>query len=142
MGSPRRIGFSLLIDPSAPQALYAGTASGVWRSDNGGGNWIPANAGIPSLAVATFALDRANATLYAGTVAGVFATTDGGASWTAVNEGLASFTINALVFDVTGTLYAATNGAGVFRFVPASPDRQFVERPALKPPPRAVKPRP
>ena len=141
-GLPAGSVFALAIDASAPRTLYAGTASGPYRSTDGGGSWSAANSGVSSATVVAFAFDRGNSVLYAGTGAGVFSTTNGGASWTPVNAGLGNLTINALVSDSNGTLYAATDGAGVFRLVPPSPAREPVQGSRPHPPPRSVTPRP
>ncbi len=41
----------LVIDPTDPQTLYAGTDIGVFRSINGGANWEPFSEGLPRVAV-------------------------------------------------------------------------------------------
>src|SRR6185295_3393452 len=88
--------YCLVPDPSRPATIYAGTAQGVFKSDDGGASWRAANSGMPAERVQTIAIDpTATETLYAGTLTpngvesvGIFKSTDGGASWTAVNEGL------------------------------------------------------
>ena len=77
----------LAIDPATPTTLYAGTASGVFKSTDGGGSWRAVNAGLTALHVRALALDPATpTTLYAGTYGGgVCKSTDGGGSWRAVN---------------------------------------------------------
>ncbi len=42
---------SMAIDPANPQTVYAGTDIGVFKSTNGGTNWIPFNNGLPRVAV-------------------------------------------------------------------------------------------
>jgi hypothetical protein len=88
--------YCLVPDPSRPATLYAGTAQGVFKSDDGGESWRAASAGLPAARVQTIAIDpSATSTLYAGTLTpdgvesvGIFKSTDGAASWTAINEGL------------------------------------------------------
>ena len=49
--------YCLVPDPSHPSTLYAGTAEGVFRSDDGGASWRAASAGLPSARVQTIAID-------------------------------------------------------------------------------------
>lgn len=42
---------ALVIDPSSPTKLYAGTDIGIYVSTDGGGSWIPYNTGLPRVAV-------------------------------------------------------------------------------------------
>ncbi|MBK9423930.1 MAG: hypothetical protein IPN54_07360 [Bacteroidetes bacterium] len=44
--------------------IFAGTIDGVYKSDNNGLNWIPANSGISGISIISFATDGAD--LYAG----------------------------------------------------------------------------
>src|SRR5262245_2495497 len=64
----------LAIDPLAPANIYAGTNNGgVFKTANGGVNWIPFSTGLTSLNVHALAIDPATpAGIYAGTDAGVF----------------------------------------------------------------------
>ena len=65
---------ALAVDPITPTTLYAGMASGVFKSINGGSSWRVLN---PSLtrAISALAIDPTpHITLYAGTAgSGVFA---------------------------------------------------------------------
>ena len=62
---------------------HAGTASGVYRSADGGGSWAPASSGLTNQFITALAIDPSNpAVLYAGTDGGLFKTTSGGSSWT------------------------------------------------------------
>jgi len=93
--------------PSRPAVVYAGTgafvssgffsdflpAKGVFRSNDGGSTWAPANDPLSGDAhVAALAVDLSNPLVaYAATTnLGLLKTTDGGLSWTASNEGLPS----------------------------------------------------
>jgi hypothetical protein len=42
---------ALVIDPSSPTKLYAGTDIGIYVSVDGGGTWVPYNTGLPRVAV-------------------------------------------------------------------------------------------
>jgi hypothetical protein len=140
---------ALVIDPTTPTTLYAGTmttfngrilSSGVFKSTNGGGNWSAANTGLPANTyVSALAIDSTTpTTLYAGTfyagtlyvgtglyiggTGGVFKSTDGGGSWSAANSGLTSTPVAVLVVDPNSVPYAGTYSGGVFAFqVTAAP---------------------
>jgi photosystem II stability/assembly factor-like uncharacterized protein len=130
---------ALAIDPQTPSMVYAGTreskiddngdpvpcgcssASGIFKSLDGGMNWMDTQAGIGCLS--TIVIDPQNpSTVYAGSWyhGGVYKSTDGGMSWSAVNSGLPSgpsgVHVDALAVDPKnpGTLYAATDG-GLFK---------------------------
>ena len=91
--SPCGVG-ALVLDPTTPTTLYAGSSSGgVFKTTDGGGSWRPMNTGLPcgpsACSVGPLALDPTTpTTLYAGTQNGVFKTTDGGGSWRPMNTGL------------------------------------------------------
>ena len=137
---------TLVIDPTKPTTLYAGTggpnieippdspihiSGGVFKSTDGGASW--GSTGLEGPAVAVLAIDLANpSTLYAGTEStytpqgfrGMFKSTDSGASWLPINNGLAGLfdirsRITALVIDPqdSNILYAGTSGRGVFRSI-------------------------
>ena len=134
---------ALVIDPTKPTTLYAGTggssfefplsrSGGVFKSTDGGASWN--SAGLGDTAVTVLAIDPANSsTLYAGTgndysapqgFRGMFKSTDGGASWLPINNGLAGLfdtrsSITAVVIDPRNSniLYTGTSGGGVFRSV-------------------------
>ena len=113
---------------AAPITIYAGTGAGVFKSTDGGMNWV--SSGLTSFGVAALAIDPTNpSTLYAGTGSGggVFKSTDGGESWIPVNDGLelSSFPshgvsgVSDIVIDPINpfTLYAGTSsfGDGIFK---------------------------
>src|SRR5262249_47536203 len=61
--------YCLVPDPSHPATLYACTLHGVYRSDDGGGNWRFAWEGAPDVRVQAIAVDPSGSgTVYAGTV--------------------------------------------------------------------------
>ena len=103
-------GARVVIDPLAPETLYAG-ALGVLKSTDGGTTWR--SAGLTRTPVSALASrPREPATLYAGTDAGLFKSTDAGASWQAL---LADVRVEALAIDPQRrqTVYAGTD-RGVF----------------------------
>jgi photosystem II stability/assembly factor-like uncharacterized protein len=124
--------YCVVADPSQPSTLYAGTAQGVFKSDDGGANWGIASAGIPAARVQTLAIDpTSTSTLYAGTLTprgapsiGVFKSTDGAASWVPINDGLidpltgiSPLDVEALTLDPrdSNTLLAGTVSSDIFK---------------------------
>ncbi|HEV8672533.1 MAG TPA: hypothetical protein VGX21_00690, partial [Methylomirabilota bacterium] len=59
---------ALVIDPTTPSTLYAGTrGGGAFKSTNGGGSWSAVNAGLTDLRVAALAFDPVTpGTVYVG----------------------------------------------------------------------------
>lgn len=102
--------------PAAPSSLYAaGPGAGVLRSDDRGKTWRTISAGLPSQAVAAFAVHSFRPdTIYAWIEGqGVFRTEDGGTRWEKMDDGppapvvaLAHSTLEGSMN--TGWLYAAT----------------------------------
>ena len=111
---------ALAIDPQTPATLYAGTDSGVFKSDDSGGTWVAANSGLPTRSVRAIAIDpQTPSTLYAGTGgAGVFKSTDGGATWTSINnQRLTNAFVLALAVDpqLPATMYVGSAGAQILK---------------------------
>lgn len=120
-----------IIHPTQPDTMYAaGVAGGVWKTTDGGANWIPISDLMANIAVCSLAMPSGNPNvIYAGTGEsfagaigvrgnGIFKTTDGGATWTQLtataNNSLFYF-VNKLVVSPDGQrVYAATSN-GVFR---------------------------
>jgi hypothetical protein len=63
---------TLILDPTHPTTLYAGTADGVLQSTDSGTNWTSINSGLPAVSVQVLAIDPISSTLHAGTNSGVF----------------------------------------------------------------------
>jgi uncharacterized protein (TIGR03437 family) len=85
---------ALAVDPRGTQVVWAGAADGgVWKTTNGGGNWMPMTDNQPTLSTGALALDPAHPdTVYVGTGEanlsvdsygglGILKSTDGGATW-------------------------------------------------------------
>ncbi len=47
---------AMVLDPTAPGTIYAGTDLGVYRTTDGGTSWVPFNTGLPRVAVFDLAL--------------------------------------------------------------------------------------
>jgi len=88
---------ALVVDPRSATTVYAGTAEGgVWKTVDGGSNWLPLTDSQQSLG--SLALDPSNPdTIYAGTGeanfvtdayfgSGVLKSTDGGITWTVLGQ--------------------------------------------------------
>jgi photosystem II stability/assembly factor-like uncharacterized protein len=126
--------YCLVPDPSHPSTLYAGTAAGVFKSNDGGASWQAASSGMPLFRVQTIAIDPTTpSTLYAGTLTpdgvdsvGIFKSTDGAASWIAINEGLIDPLTGVSPLDVwslaidpknPGTILAGSRFSEIFKSV-------------------------
>ena len=82
---------AIAVDPRNGDVVYAGTATGgVWKTTDGGQNWLPLTDDQPSLNVGALALDPGNPdTIYVGTGeansgfygAGILKSTNGGRTW-------------------------------------------------------------
>jgi photosystem II stability/assembly factor-like uncharacterized protein len=57
--------WALAIDPRQRQTVYAGTESGLFRSNDGGGSWSRFSRGLPPDGIETLAVDPAGGILYA-----------------------------------------------------------------------------
>jgi uncharacterized repeat protein (TIGR01451 family) len=95
-GSSGRV-TALAVDPRNSSVVYAGTANGgIWKTTNGGLNWMPLTDRQPSLSIGSITLDPTNAdTVYVGTGeenfngdgyggAGILKSTDSGAHWSQI----------------------------------------------------------
>ena len=113
---------ALLIDPGAPNTMYAaGVAGGVWKTTNGGAAWTPLDDFMANLAVNAMAMDPGNSgVLYAGTGegffngdavrgAGIFKTTNGGTTWAVLAN-----TVNANFHYVNDVIVSSNNSQRVY----------------------------
>ena len=102
--------------PSNPQIAYLGTAgSGVYRSTNGGMDWLPAELGGQS--ILSLAVDRADPHLiYAATeISGsVKVSIDGGSSWNNIYLPVNFYSLAASLTE-SGVFYAGTN-QGIYKY--------------------------
>ena len=108
----------LVVHPTQPLTLYAGTGIGVFRSTNGGKTWAPINNGLNARFVMALVIDPLTpTTLYVATLgdlgsgtSGVYKSTDGGNSWNRRVNGMAFTNLRTLAIDpvTPTTLYAST----------------------------------
>jgi photosystem II stability/assembly factor-like uncharacterized protein len=107
----------LEVDPLYPSRVYASFEDrGVYRTTNGGSEWVPANRQLAATVVnALAAHPTRSAILYAGTRGGVAKTTDGGRNWYA--RGLDGRRVLSLAIHPSKpqTLFAAAWSGGLFR---------------------------
>jgi|DewCreStandDraft_5_1066085.scaffolds.fasta_scaffold00240_69 photosystem II stability/assembly factor-like uncharacterized protein len=92
---------SIILDPHDPRRMWVcAQVAGVFRTDDGGGHWVPCNTGLPEPAawdlgpaagycVHKVALDPVDPRrLYLQHRDGVFASVDGGETWQRIDQGL------------------------------------------------------
>jgi photosystem II stability/assembly factor-like uncharacterized protein len=98
--------------------LYC-TAGGVYKSTDGGLNWVSAQGNLPTRSVGAIAAHPVNAgVLYLSTSdQGLFKTTDGCQTWTPSGAGLPAYYIRCIVISPSSpeTIYVATAGDGVYK---------------------------
>lgn len=103
---------AVAVDPRNSRIVYVGTAAnGVFRSDDGGENWLVKNNGLDDAgkAVNSLVIDSQNpSNLYLGTNGKVYRSTDGGTSWAPTSLTLVG-PVQALAISSTSPniLYAA-----------------------------------
>lgn len=121
---------AIVVDPLNPQTIYLGAAQGgVWKTTDGGKNWVAKTDNEISLAIGALAVDPSNhLVLYAGTGEGNFSgdsyygngvlkTTDGGNSWATLATPTFTGTRFSRIAVTPGTttrLFGAT-GRGLYR---------------------------
>jgi uncharacterized repeat protein (TIGR01451 family) len=122
---------ALIIDPGTPNTMYAaGVAGGVWKTTDGGANWVALDDFMANIAVTCLVFEPGNSSIiYAGTGegffnadavrgAGIFKSTDAGATWTrlaSTNTVDFQFVNDIVVSNVNAQhVYAATR-SGVWR---------------------------
>jgi photosystem II stability/assembly factor-like uncharacterized protein len=92
--------------------LYAGTASGVFRSTNNGGQWSQATQGIPDSVIRR--VTAHNGTAYAGTFNSLYRSTDSGQNWTVSATGLPQY-FQPEAFAVVDSFVFVATFSGVYR---------------------------
>ena len=93
--------------------LYAGTSTGLFKSEDGGFQWVALDIGTP---VSVAAITHTGNRLFIGTSGqGIFCSSDNGSSWQAFSSGLSTY-YRFCGYCITGfhsvgnTLFSATGG--------------------------------
>ncbi len=102
---------ALAVDPVTAARIYAGTATGIFRSEDGGLSWDKrTDYGAVSLKVNPLKPGE----VYAGGSAGLYVSYDSGDTWASMNAGLLISQISSLDLNPeAGIIYAGTLGGGV-----------------------------
>jgi photosystem II stability/assembly factor-like uncharacterized protein len=104
--------YSLAVDPTNSDTVYAGTSSrGLYKSTDGGASWsgpfIDSTADVYSLAVDP----KQPSTLYASaTNRGLLKSTDGGVTWNGINTGIRFLLLNAIAINPANTNIVYVSG--------------------------------
>ncbi len=110
----------LFVNPGSLNRIWAtSTSTGggrVFRSDDGGVNWIDRTAGLPALPINAVEVDPANANrIWVAADLGVFQSLDAGATWGAFSLGLPNVLIGDLLFHPHArVLRAGTRNRGAW----------------------------
>jgi len=113
--------YALAVAQSSPSTIFAGAdddnAGDVFKSTDGGSNWVPVSAGLTDARVHAIAVDPSTAsTVYLGMrSAGVFKSTDGGASWSPTSLKVGFVTALAVDPLTPATVYAGTDSSGFYK---------------------------
>jgi len=115
----------LAIDPVDPSTLYVGTqflpfmsygSGALFKSTDGGANWIVMNKGLSARDIATIAFDPSvSSTVYTVADGEVYRSVDGGNNWVVGNNGLENLVASPLAIDpvTTTTLYVGGYSYGI-----------------------------
>ncbi|MFY9269108.1 MAG: hypothetical protein WAO55_05085 [Candidatus Manganitrophaceae bacterium] len=106
--------------PGTPPVLYAGTRGGVYRSADGGANWVSNNTGLSEPAILSLVMARSTGILYAGTPRGLYkGIADGSAPWVVIGDGATTGSITSIAIDPVDSqmVYAASATAGIFKSI-------------------------
>ncbi len=114
-GLPEEPVYTIALVPGQEGRLYAGTLSGVWGTEDGGGTWRRLTAALPEAQKVTSLLVDSNrpGTVIAGTWRRAYRSEDGGKTWAGVFEGMV---LDSEVFSLTpvagkaGEIWATTCG--------------------------------
>lgn len=109
---------SLAIDPAAPSTLFAGTNTGLYRSQDSGQTWTRLPGFQSQVNDVVTAPTKPTAVYVVVDGFGVKRSTDGGETWVTIRSGLAGANIFELAIDPQDPrrLYAGTTTRGVFGY--------------------------
>jgi len=109
---------SILVDPFAPDTVYAATLSGLYKTTDAAKSWTRIGESLADQMIVAMVLDRARkGVLYLAGRDGVHRSDDGGVTWKTVNDGLLTTNVRSLAQSETDAklFYAGTNGSGLYR---------------------------
>ncbi|MAN23363.1 MAG: hypothetical protein CME10_03775, partial [Gemmatimonadetes bacterium] len=96
--------------------LYAGSAHGLYRSDNGGRNWQLRGGSLVDRGVLSLAINPEKPKIvYAGTRSGLWVSEDAGTNWNSVGDFFTG--VLSLSTSMNSRVFAGTFGQGVFRSI-------------------------
>lgn len=99
---------AVAIDPLNAQNLFALASFNLFRSTNGGTNFVNASSGLTAFYTQAIAADLRNGAVYAAGPAGIFKSTDRGETWSSAGPLATYFAVDP--FNSL-TLYAISSGA-------------------------------
>ncbi len=104
---------AIVIDPTSPNKVYAGTSSGIYRSNDSGLNWTKNNGWAYSYELA---INPQNTNIiYSGYYDGIYKSIDGGKNWTYHRNGLNGTCYSLLVDHTAGENIFYGSVIGVFK---------------------------
>jgi len=110
----------IVFDDQDPDTIYISTYSSIFKSTNGGNDWVRKSDGLPEAWLNSLSFGPAGSKeLYAAGEAGVFLTQDGGEHWKSFgNEGPGPFAIWTILTDPTNPKHhLAGTDRGVFSYL-------------------------
>lgn len=124
--------FALSPDFSSSKTILCGTENGVYRSPDGGAQWV--SVGLQDKTVLSVVVSpqfQVDGVAFAGTYGyGLAKSTDGGYSWDFSNEGLSGIVIEGIAvspdYAVDKTVFAATKSRGIFKSLDGGDNWQYV----------------
>jgi photosystem II stability/assembly factor-like uncharacterized protein len=109
---------SVLVDPYAPDTIYAATLSGLYKTTDAAQAWTRVGESLTDQMVIAKVLDRTRqGVIYITGRNGLHRSEDGGETWKLINSGLATTNVRAIAQSATDpkVFYAGTNGSGLYR---------------------------
>ncbi|GAB4519522.1 MAG: hypothetical protein Kow0047_30830 [Anaerolineae bacterium] len=99
--------------------FLAATQTGIFRSEDGGRTWLPANEGLPTLQISALAFSPDGTAFAGGLSGGIAISVDRGQSWYVTpSSGLEEAVVTLAPsprYATDGTLLVGTDGSGVMR---------------------------
>jgi len=107
-------GYSLTLDPSNPDTIYAGYIGNIYKSTDGGKKFTEINKGV--FGTCRRMITSANAIFFASS-AGLFSSSNKGASWKSSHAGIKAVNINTMAIAPSShkTMYAEAPQNGFFK---------------------------